>query len=44
MELLKGKEGSTELILREGVPYDLTGYKQVVDTQDFPLVEYTVSS
>lgn len=30
MDLLKGKEGSTELILRDGVPYDLTGYKQVV--------------
>jgi hypothetical protein len=31
-----GAEGSTAGILRSGVPLDLTAYKQVVRTQDFP--------
>lgn len=44
MDSLKGREGSTELILRDGVPYDLTGYKQVVRIQDFPLTEYKIGS
>lgn len=38
-----GAEGSTAGILRSGVPLDLTAYKQVVRTQDFPRDQYVVS-
>lgn len=29
---------------RESVPFDLTGYKKIVRTQDFPLDKYDVSN